>query len=108
MDDQSYSIGLSRPQVDEEELANMVGRLEMMRVEENDESPQHGLQNSPLITHETLCFANHLIPQCAVIGSILHQNQNGPDESRLYLNKRVPFSAIVCGVQVSSLAYFGC
>lgn len=68
----------------------------------------HALRTAPIITGDALAeTTGHIFPQRALYGRVIAQHTKSgaqPDEvisPKLYVNTNTPFSALVCGVQVS-------
>jgi hypothetical protein len=71
----------------------------------NHDRLQHELQNAPLFTHAAFTQKPKDFQQRGLLGSVLRQQGEGfprnPDDERIYVNTSAPFSAVICGVQVS-------
>jgi len=67
----------------------------------------HELQNAPLFTHAALTYEPQAFQQRGLLGSVLSQQGTGfpavPQDERIYVNTSAPYSAVVCGVQVSHM-----
>jgi len=69
-------------------------------------SADHTFKTAPVVTEDAYNVLGHdVIPQRAVYGRIVSQRVHGCPErvgsQKLYINTNAPFSALVCGVQVS-------
>jgi hypothetical protein len=66
----------------------------------------HAVVTAPILTGDALdLLSTATFPQRALYGRVVSQHGNGvparPENSRLFINTNAPFSALVCGVQVS-------
>jgi hypothetical protein len=66
----------------------------------------HAVVTAPILTGDALdVLDSATFPQRALYGRVISQHGNGvplrPENSRLFINTNAPFSALVCGVQVS-------
>lgn len=74
--------------------------------DEADAAANHALRTAPLITGDAYEELGHKIfPQRALYGRIVSQHSSRlpehPRSAKVYINTNAPFSALVCGVQVS-------
>jgi hypothetical protein len=70
----------------------------------------HAVVTAPALTGDVLgSLGADVFPQKALYGRILAQSgadlPKRANDSRLFINTNAPFSALVCGVQVSTLSY---
>jgi hypothetical protein len=68
----------------------------------------HAVVTAPVLTGDALhTVGADVFPQTALYGRILSQHGDGlskrSTDGRLYINTNAPFSALVCGVQVSAM-----
>lgn len=66
----------------------------------------HSLKTAPVFTGDALAVAGtSVFPQRALYGQVLSQHSSNllrtPESSKIYINSNSPFSALICGVQVS-------
>jgi hypothetical protein len=74
-----------------------------LRVDTHD----HAVVTAPVFTGDVLdALGTNSFPQRALYGRVVAQHGAGmakrADDSRLFINTNAPFSALVCGVQVSA------
>ncbi len=86
----------------EQELLGADGSLE----NDSDSAANHSLRTAPVFTGDAFnVLGPNILPQRALYGHLISQhvpNFPGQGKSRkVYINTNSPFSALVCGVQVS-------
>ena len=83
----------------------------------DDDSPEdestgsaHAFRTAPIFTGDALAaLGSGILPQRALYGRVISQKAlhfpTHPAVPKLYINTNAPFSALVCGVQVSNMMY---
>ena len=75
--------------------------------EEGSAAGDHTRKTAPVFTGEALqILGPSVIPQRALYGRLISQHSSNlpekPTIPKVYINTNAPFSAVICGVQVSS------
>ena len=76
--------------------------------EDESTGSAHAFRTAPIFTGDALdTLGSNVLPQRALYGRVLAQTASGfpahPYNNKLYINTNAPFSALVCGVQVSEI-----
>lgn len=76
--------------------------------EDESTGSAHAFRTAPIFTGDALgTLGVNVLPQRALYGRVLAQIASGfptrPSNKKLYINTNAPFSALVCGVQVSEM-----